>query len=729
MRWLAMNRLCGTFSRCLLVLIALTTTASYGQITFNDFSDVSSLALNGSATQATNDGGQKVLRLSLDGNTHVSGSAWFQTQQQSVSRGFTSVFHFQITHSVSFGLNPADGIAFLIQNSSGEGFGTQARGGAGGSIGYGPGDDEDPGTAIPNSLAVEFDTYQNDFDPNANHIAVQSCGTLPNSPDHNGPCALGIVTDLGGMTLADGFEHTAVIEYDPPAGDATGILRVFIDNFGTPILTVNVDLSSLLSLSEDDTAWVGFTGATGSLTENNDILSWTFTPGTTETTITQTLTPDQEDAVTNYVFGSYNHKLQYSGANADQVTVTAIPISQEDFAPRLADTPYSNDQCVIYEGTGGLCVEFRVTCTDNVGTDCTDLPYDLFNNFNTQDTITGPCLLKAPIDTNDWTNIIESFVQTRNDPGSKGNTKGFSDFILAQGKNGQPCTAPPAITITSPANNSLWPVGSVPIQFACAPDPTAPSVTTTSCTGNVVGPGVNQSVNSGDSVTFTGTGAASLTVSATDSVLNSSSATSNFTLGVPPAITSAASTTFSVGVPGSFTVTATGSPIPSLSESGALPSGVTFTDNHNGTATLAGTPSVSGTFPIAFTASNGVGSNAVQNFTLTVSGPMVTVSPSSIDFGTVYRYSLLSRNVTITNTGTSKLSISKISIVDGTADWDDYTLLNFCGSSLSPGKSCKVTVVFWADDLGTRTATLNIADNAPGSPQQVSLTANVIKKK
>ena len=31
-------------------------------------------------------------------------------------------------------------------------------------------------------------------------------------------------------------------------------------------------------------------------------------------------------------------------------------------------------------------------------------------------------------------------------------------------------------------------------------------------------------------------------------------------------------------------------PTPSLSEIGALPGGVTFTDNHNGTATLAGTP-------------------------------------------------------------------------------------------------------------------------------------------
>ena len=57
-----------------------------------------------------------------------------------------------------------------------------------------------------------------------------------------------------------------------------------------------------------------------------------------------------------------------------------------------------------------------------------------------------------------------------------------------------------------------------------------------------------------------------------------------------PAITSAGSTTFTTGTAGTFTVTTTGSPTSALSETGALPSGVTFVDNGDGTATLAGTP-------------------------------------------------------------------------------------------------------------------------------------------
>jgi large repetitive protein len=94
--------------------------------------------------------------------------------------------------------------------------------------------------------------------------------------------------------------------------------------------------------------------------------------------------------------------------------------------------------------------------------------------------------------------------------------------------------------------------------------------------------------------------------------------------GTAPGITSAASTTFGEDVENSFTVTTTGSPTPSIAESGALPEGVTFFDNGNGTGSLNGFPSTTGTFPISFTASNGVNPNATQSFTLQVSGEVGT---------------------------------------------------------------------------------------------------------
>jgi hypothetical protein len=100
-----------------------------------------------------------------------------------------------------------------------------------------------------------------------------------------------------------------------------------------------------------------------------------------------------------------------------------------------------------------------------------------------------------------------------------------------------------------------------------------------------------------------------------------SDATQTFTLTVnqAAAFTSAASATFTVGTPGSFTVTASGFPIPVLSESNTdtLPSGVTFNAD---TGILSGTPATgtSGTYSLHFTAHNGVGSDASQTFTLTV---------------------------------------------------------------------------------------------------------------
>jgi len=87
-----------------------------------------------------------------------------------------------------------------------------------------------------------------------------------------------------------------------------------------------------------------------------------------------------------------------------------------------------------------------------------------------------------------------------------------------------------------------------------------------------------------------------------------------------PNITSAGSATFPVGRQGSFTVTTTGYPAAALSETGALPAGLTWIDNGNGTATLSGTPPAGSArrTPYCFTirASNGVGTAATQIFRL-----------------------------------------------------------------------------------------------------------------
>jgi len=101
-----------------------------------------------------------------------------------------------------------------------------------------------------------------------------------------------------------------------------------------------------------------------------------------------------------------------------------------------------------------------------------------------------------------------------------------------------------------------------------------------------------------------------------------------------PVITSASSTTFVAGSPGTFTVTADGVPAPSLTYTGVLPAGVTFTDNGDGTATIAGTPGTGtgGSYAVAITAANGVGTNGHQSFNLDVNEAPTITSTNSATF-------------------------------------------------------------------------------------------------
>lgn len=421
----------------MLLLTAAGASSAAGQISsLNASLSSNQITLNGSAAALSNN---SVLQITDGGGDEYS-SAWYNVPQ-SVGSGFTTVFQFRITPADG----QADGIAFVLQNASNYGAGAQlsARStGQGGDIGYGSADDS--GTPIDNSLAIEFDTYQNGWDPDNDHIAVQSCGTGNNTPDHTATCPsgnpakLGIASMPNSITLADGNVHTVIIQYDP------GMLNIYIDNNGTPVLTVPVTLTTLLNLVAGQNAYVGFTGATGGSSEVADILSWTFTPGgaaATPTTISQMLSTGTNQT-TNYVFGSYNHKYTYSNANAgDQVTVTAMPTVPAVVNAEIAF--YSpSASCVTYDGTGGDCVVFYVACTAQTGTDCSALPYTLMESFNTNQTINNSCLLKTevlntPPTPTIWMNIQTNFTQTRTDPTSTGTSKGFSYFVVAQN-----CIAP-----------------------------------------------------------------------------------------------------------------------------------------------------------------------------------------------------------------------------------------------------------------------------------------------
>lgn len=133
-------------------------------------------------------------------------------------------------------------------------------------------------------------------------------------------------------------------------------------------------------------------------------------------------------------------------------------------------------------------------------------------------------------------------------------------------------------------------------------------------------------------------------------------------------------------------------------------------------------PTAAGTRTAAISITDG-GGGSPQTVTLmgTASGSAVTLAPTSLTFASQpVGTTSASQSVTLTNAGTSALSITSVSIT-GTNP-GDYAQTNTCGTSVAAGASCSLSVTFTPAASGTRTASVSIADNAAGSPQLVTLT-------
>jgi hypothetical protein len=149
----------------------------------------------------------------------------------------------------------------------------------------------------------------------------------------------------------------------------------------------------------------------------------------------------------------------------------------------------------------------------------------------------------------------------------------------------------------------------------------------------------------------------------------------SFTLTVNkvPSIWTNNATTFTVGTAGSFTVKSEAFPNATLTMTGTLPSGVTFTPNGNGNGVLSGTPAP-GTgkqYPLVFTATNSVGTST-QNFTLNVREAPKITSPSSVSFtrGQASSFTITTTGYpvpTISRSGTLPPGMSFSAATNGTA--------------------------------------------------------------
>jgi hypothetical protein len=157
----------------------------------------------------------------------------------------------------------ADGITFTIQGAA-----PTALGSGGGGLAY---------SGIPDSAAVIFDLY---------HGATHRYPIVAH--DQTGLLTGGIVGESGRVDMGGGFLHSADGVYD---GAMAHVMHAMIDYDGSVLVEEVTDtvtgatfrtvysLPDLPALVGGNTAYVGFTAATGGASSSQTILNWTWNGG------------------------------------------------------------------------------------------------------------------------------------------------------------------------------------------------------------------------------------------------------------------------------------------------------------------------------------------------------------------------------------------------------------------------------------------------------------------
>ncbi len=240
---------------------------SSGLINFSaGFTTTSGLQFNGNAVW-----NQTTTHLHLtDGAAHdQAGSVYFTTPVNVQS--FTNDFSFQLTGTAPL----ADGFTFILQNSS-----ATALGSNGGGLGYGPDYPGGSPVGIPTSVAIKFDLYNNAGE-GTDSTGLYTNGASPSMP----------ATDLtsSGINLHSGDVMNVHMTYDGTTLTMT-ITDPTANKTFTTSWTVNIP-----SIVGGNTALVGFTAGEGWYDANQDIISWSYSSGGTQSQVaTPVISPSSE---------------------------------------------------------------------------------------------------------------------------------------------------------------------------------------------------------------------------------------------------------------------------------------------------------------------------------------------------------------------------------------------------------------------------------------------------
>jgi phosphatidylethanolamine-binding protein (PEBP) family uncharacterized protein len=122
--------------------------------------------------------------------------------------------------------------------------------------------------------------------------------------------------------------------------------------------------------------------------------------------------------------------------------------------------------------------------------------------------------------------------------------------------------------------------------------------------------------------------------------------------------------------------------------------------------------------------------NSPQTVALSGNGtqPRVSLTPGSLDFGGQrVGTTSASQPVTLSNTGTATLHLTRISITG--ANRSDFAQTNTCGTSVAAGANCTLSVTFKPTAAGRQTGAVTITDDAPNSPQTVALSGTALRRR
>ncbi|MDE0959623.1 MAG: hypothetical protein OSB09_02480 [Planctomycetota bacterium] len=225
---------------CIFSIIGAITPVIHADLDYPDFLDMTGLTMVGSTTQFGD-------RVRLTPASIGLAGAVYTTDQIQVANGFDTTFTYEINPAAG----GADGMVFILQNESPTSIYSN-----GGPLGY---------DGMINCVVVEIDTYVNgNFnDPPGPHLAIHGREGAANSADE---LAAGIAVDSTSANV--GGLRTMRVSY------AGGWFEVFLDDLLIPRMSVQLDLLGHLG---SDSAWIGFIGSTGGISETHDVLSWFLT--------------------------------------------------------------------------------------------------------------------------------------------------------------------------------------------------------------------------------------------------------------------------------------------------------------------------------------------------------------------------------------------------------------------------------------------------------------------